>query len=381
LKYVSLFSGIEAASVAFSELDFQPVAFCELDRFCDKVLKKHYPNVPNLGDITKVDWSEFADESIFLIIGGSPCQSFSIAGNRESLNGESRLMFEYIRAIREIKPKWFIWENVPGALSAKGLQGESGGAFKCFLRELSELGYGMSWRVLDAQFFGVAQRRRRVFVVGCSDGRVADTAKVLFEPESMCWDSKSSKEKRESITRRYKKGTRKSSTLKLRHTGTDNHGGGEGPMVTNDLSCTLSTHQDQVIFCCVNDTANMAIDENMYGTLLRRGETPSVITKCIQSNIINRQPQNGSNGTGVISELSYTLTTVEPHAVVSEYSRPRRLTPIECERLQGFPDDYTKLDDKTPDSRRYKALGNSFAVPVVKWIGERILLVERESSE
>lgn len=149
MRYISLFSGIEAASCAWDGLSWEPVAFSEVDPFACAVLAHHYPDVPNLGDITRIDWKPYAG-TIDLVVGGSPCQSFSIAGGRESLDGESRLMFEYVRAVREIRPRWLVWENVPGALSAKGLQGEKGGAFGCLLRELDDLGYGLAWRVLDA---------------------------------------------------------------------------------------------------------------------------------------------------------------------------------------------------------------------------------------
>lgn len=128
MRYVSLFSGIEAATCAWEPLGWEPVAFSEIEPFPCAVLQHHYPEVPNLGDVTKIDWSDFLgrNERPDLLVGGSPCQSFSIAGGRESLEGESRLMFEYIRAAAELRPRWLVWENVPGALSAKGLQGEGG---------------------------------------------------------------------------------------------------------------------------------------------------------------------------------------------------------------------------------------------------------------
>lgn len=129
------------------------------------------------------------------------CQSFSIAGTRAGLNGASGLMWEYVRAVRELRPRWFLWENVPGALSSA--HGED---FRCLLTSMDELGYGLSWRVLDAQFFGVAQRRRRVFLVGhLGDER---SGEVLFEPESLRWDTPSSREKREALTRGIESGTR-----------------------------------------------------------------------------------------------------------------------------------------------------------------------------
>lgn len=146
--------------MAAEGLGWEPVCFAEIDPFPSAVLAYHYPNVPNLGDITKVDWRPYRGKCD-LIVGGSPCQSFSIAGKRDGLNGASGLMWEYVRAIREICPQWIVWENVPGALSSSG-----GDDFKCLLSALDELGYGLAWRILDAQFFGVPQRRRRVFLVG-----------------------------------------------------------------------------------------------------------------------------------------------------------------------------------------------------------------------
>lgn len=161
LKYISLFSGIEAASVAWEPLGWEPIAFSEIEPFPCELLQQRFPNVPNLGDITQIDWSSYRG-AIDIIVGGSPCQSFSIAGNRTGLKGESGLMFEYIRAVREVLPRYFVWENVPGALSS-----EKGAAFGQLLREMDVIGYGLAWRVLDAQFFGVPQRRRRVFLIGC----------------------------------------------------------------------------------------------------------------------------------------------------------------------------------------------------------------------
>lgn len=201
LRYVSLFSGIEAASVAAEPLGWEPVCFCEIDAFPSAVLAHHYPDVPNLGDITKVDWKEVMREHgpVDVVVGGSPCQSFSLAGKREGLAGASGLMFEYIRAVSEIMPKFWVWENVPGALSSSG-----GADFECFLREMAGIRgaggerYGIGWRVLDAQFFRVAQRRRRLFAIGVL-GDLAGPCEILFESEGLRWDSLSSKEKRKAL--------------------------------------------------------------------------------------------------------------------------------------------------------------------------------------
>lgn len=197
MRYISIFSGIEAATVAWEPLGWEPVAFCEIDAFPSAVLANRFPNVPNLGDICKVDWREVIDGygSVDVVIGGSPCQSFSTAGKRESLDGESRLMFEYIRAVYGIRPRWLIWENVPGVFSVKD------DAFGQLLHELENLGYGLAWRVLDAQFFGVAQRRRRVFLIGHAGGMVGAAAAVLFERESVSGNTQSSRAKRESLAR------------------------------------------------------------------------------------------------------------------------------------------------------------------------------------
>ncbi|WP_137658280.1 DNA cytosine methyltransferase, partial [Bifidobacterium moukalabense] len=195
MKYISLFSGIEAASVAWAPLGWEPVAFAEIEPFPKAVLKHHYPNVPDLGDMTKVDWSKY-HHAADVVVGGSPCQAFSVAGLRKALaDPRGQLMLEYLRACAEIDPEWIVWENVPGVLSA-----EHGRAFQSLLEAVAELwpDGGAAWRVLDAQFYGVAQRRERVFlVVNTRDWRRA--APVLFERESLCWDHSSSREKRKSL--------------------------------------------------------------------------------------------------------------------------------------------------------------------------------------
>ena len=194
-RYVSIFSGVEAATLAWEPLGWEPVAFSEIEPFPCAVLAERWPDIPNLGDITKIDWKEEIDGAIDLVVGGSPCQSFSVAGKREGLKGASGLMFEYIRCVQELRPRWFLWENVPGALTS-----EDGGAFGQLLREMDELGYSLAWRVLDAQFFGVAQRRRRLFLVGHLGAE--SPAEVLFEPDCLSRNPQSSREKREELARR-----------------------------------------------------------------------------------------------------------------------------------------------------------------------------------
>ena len=483
MRYLSLFSGIEAASVAWEPLGWEPVAFCEIDAFPSAVLARRWPHVPNLGDITKVDWSEYArgKRKPDVVVGGSPCQSFSVAGNREGLSGESGLMFEYIRAVRGIMPRCFVWENVPGAFTS-----ENGEAFRQLLSEMDALGYGLAWRVLDAQFFGVAQRRERVFLVGClGDPRRA--ARILFERESLRWDTPSSKDKRQELAARPGRrpageggaaagfcagnsakastigyAVELSPTLRAGESGTNMtptvltpktlqvrcgcEGGGKGALVQDDMSATLSTSQTQTLFApayavrTANTGANGTgvSEENAHALDTARPEAVAVPTYCLQGNMIGRSDVAGPQGMGVNDDVAFTLTTNDLHAVAApvclgfsawacklaaaEEVAPtltvgragdascataydvRRLMPVECERLQGFPDGHTDLTgadpdalfermaredmndserkklarnlrkwcEECPDTPRYKACGNSMAVPVMRWIGERI---------
>ena len=178
MKYLSVCAGIEAASVAWHHMGWEPVAFSEIEKFPSAVLAHHYPNVPNWGDMTK--FKEWPDANIDVLVGGTPCQSFSVAGLRKGLDDpRGNLMLTYLAIAQRYRPKWLVWENVPGVLSSEG-----GRDFAALLRGLDELGYGWAYRVLDAQYFGVAQRRRRVFVVGHL-GDWQRAAAVLFERHSL----------------------------------------------------------------------------------------------------------------------------------------------------------------------------------------------------
>ena len=183
IRYVSMFSGIEAATVAWHELGWNAVAFSDFDKFPKEVLAHHYPDVPDLGDVTKVDWNEYEGKAD-LVVGGSPCQSFSVAGKRLGMDDpRGNLALHFLGAVKAIKPTWFIFENVPGLLSSDG-----GRDFEAFLGEVAKCGYGFAYRVLDSQYFGVPQRRRRLFVVGHSDGDWRSAFSVLFERESLFGD-------------------------------------------------------------------------------------------------------------------------------------------------------------------------------------------------
>ena len=194
MKYLSVCSGVEAATVAWHDLGWKPVAFSEIEPFPSAVLAHRFPTVPNVGDMTKYkEWN--LNESIDLLVGGTPCQSFSVAGLRKGLEDpRGNLMLTYVGILDKFRPKWCVWENVPGVLSSNG-----GRDFGSFLGALVELGYGFAYRVLDAQHFGVPQRRRRVFVVGCL-GDWTSASKVLFESESLLGNSKKGGSKKQNAT-------------------------------------------------------------------------------------------------------------------------------------------------------------------------------------
>lgn len=427
MRYVSVFSGVEAATLAWDQLGWEPVAFSEIDPFPSAVLAERFPDIPNLGDITQIDWSEIGP--VGLVVGGSPCQSFSVAGKREGLAGASGLMFEYIRCVRELRPRWFVWENVPGALSSEG-----GAAFGQLLTEMDDLGYGIAWRVLDAQFFGVAQRRRRVFLVGSlGDGGAERACEVLFEPESLRWDPPSSREKRKALAARAEDDPGNASGCL---TPWDN----QSKRIFSPDSCgpTLNsgTHEGQniqpIVFCagfkyhqgagagniryipeqsptltadwhnpavlCMTDTQpNTMVAEDLCGTLSchSKKDTPVVCvtdervgwTSEIEGPVAFAQNTRDEvryvNGDGAISGALAANPGMKQTSYVKEGSVVRRLTPRECERLQGMPDDWTRIPyrgksaDDCPDGPRYKAIGNSMAVPVMRWIGERIAMVDK----
>ena len=369
MKYVSLFSGIEAATVAWEPLGWEPVCFAEFDEFPSAVLAERYPEVQNVGDVTKMNWKKYRNE-VDLVVGGSPCQSFSIAGKREGLQGESGLMFEYIRAVREIRPRWFLWENVPGALSS-----ENGEAFRQLLSEMDKLGYGLAWRVLDAQFFGVAQRRRRLFLVGHLGAE--PPAEVLFEPDCLSRNPKSSREKRKELTGQAVRSASR-------------------PGFKYDAAPRASVGKN--IFCMTGTQAHCHISDEIAGCLtahMGKDDAPVVVDGSISENADNvpfgfaqntrdeiRIVGDGTIGGALAANPGMKRTAFVCTGDYASAPRVRRLTPLECERLQGFPDNHTRISwkgktaEECPDGPRYKAIGNSMAVPVMRFIGERIAMAE-----
>jgi DNA (cytosine-5)-methyltransferase 1 len=325
--YGSVCSGIEAASCAWHPLGWSPSFFSEIDAFPRAVLAHRFPEVPLHGDFTTIQAGDY--RPIDLLVGGTPCQSFSIAGLRGGLDDDrGNLALEYLRLADRLRPRWLVWENVPGVLSSNG-----GRDFGSILGGLVELGYGFAYRVLDAQFFGVAQRRRRVFVVGhLGDWRPA--AAVLLEPQGLRGDPPPS--------RAAGQGASASAFL----------GSLDGEFnPTGDLSGPITTGAAHT-----NRSSVVAFDAV--------------------------QITSATNKTRVSPELPASTLSKESRMHVATALQVRRLTPTECERLQGFPDGWTAIPYRgkpAADGPRYKALGNSMAVPVMAWIGRRIDAFERAS--
>ena len=366
MNYLSVCSGIEAATVAWHHMGWKPVGFSEIEKFPSQVLAHHYPQVTNFGDMTKYkEWK--LDDSIGLLVGGTPCQSFSVAGLRKGLDDpRGNLALTYVGILDKFRPKWCIWENVPGVLSSGG-----GRDFGAFLGALGELGYGWAYRVLDAQNFGVAQRRRRVFVVGCLGGWES-AAKVLFESESLSRNTKPSRKTKESIAGyvessfgQYREdviaGTTKASGGVL--------GGG------SETFLAIPIHAQATQYSGGGDNRNN--DGKGNGLGIGKPGDPMNTLDTSSRHAVAFDAYNSS----VTGNVTKTLDTgSDYHHVPNVYSSTmavRRLTEVECERLQGFPDNYTNIKENCPSGARYKALGNSMAVPVMRWIGERINNYER----
>ena len=498
MRYGSVCSGIEAATVAWDSLGWTPQWFSEIEPFPSAVLAHHYPNVPNFGDMTKFkEWKLDDSTAIDVLVGGTPCQSFSVAGLRKGLEDpRGNLMLTYLAIANKYRPKWLVWENVPGVLSSNG-----GQDFASFLRGLGELGYGFAYRVLDAQYFGVAQRRRRVFVVGClGDWRSA--AAVLFERHSLSGHPAPSREKRQevakcitrgiaqrfdsetetmipvyggsdpecadTVTSKWAKGSGGPSGSECglfvaqpipihdqatRHLGKhgnkqDGKGNGLGIGQPGDPMNTLTKGDRHAVAQPIPlDLRNAGRDPEKHDEINRQGvgvgepgdpahtlttacvhgvaqpipygigelpdtahclrsgaskadkhESTTYVAQPIACEVADTLSVGANQTTGFIGDVVaqpigfeanmsqhqpstggvYQTLTRRTHAsvLIPPSMAVRRLTPVECERLQGFPDGYTNIPwrkkEESPDGPRYKALGNSMAVPVMHWIGKRI---------
>ena len=528
MRYGSVCSGIEAATAAWHHMGWEAAFFSEIEKFPCAVLEHRYPDVPLHGDFTTIKENEYG--KIDLLVGGTPCQSFSVAGLRGGLDDDrGNLALEFCRLAQREQPRWIVWENVPGVLSSSG-----GRDFGSILGALEDLGYGLAYRVLDAQYFGVAQRRRRVFVVGyLGDWRPA--AAVLFERHSMSGHPAPSREKRQEAARAAATGVGGSGgdggvrpdldTFECGGIGSYSASDNSSPLLRTGAD--LGPGCEALIASTFNEDgtartltarydSSPCVDRgpDVVGTLRakRPGEggiqgdfdhivpvvSPALNTQSgshhapdtkayvatypINSMNAFRSPDAAPStglGVGHDGEAMYTLTKGDHHAVAAttqvigfdgynndvtgdvtktidtgadyhhvpiafssnmsvpdcqtdgttptlklgghgggnppavafqptadcltaaygtkwngnasatngslfaqQQSTVRRLTPTECERLQGFPDNFTAIPwrkkgaEDCPDGPRYKALGNSMAVPVMRWIGERINLID-----
>jgi DNA (cytosine-5)-methyltransferase 1 len=379
MRFLSVCSGIEAASVAWNPLGWKAVAFSEIEPFPCAVLAHHYPDTPNWGDMTK--YQEWPDATVDLLCGGTPCQSFSNAGLRAGLDDpRGQLMLTFGAIAAKYRPRWLVWENVPGVLSSSG-----GRDFGSFLGMLGQLGYGFAYRVLDAQYVrvdgygrAVPQRRNRVFVVGClGDWRRA--AAVLLERESLRGD----------LAPRREAGARVAATL-TRGADSSGKGGYAGRRQEDDYNIVagaLSSSQGGaddnsaqahhlVAFGGGNTTGAIDVATCLTHHGMRQDfDSETFIAHAFdarQSDVIQYGDMTGPLDT----DGSSIAVAVGPWV--------RRLMPIECERLQGFPDDYTRVPFRgkpAADGPRYKAIGNSWSANCPRWIGRRIAIVDRIAAQ
>lgn len=408
MRFLSLFSGIEACSVAWHKLGWECVGFSEIEPFPCAILAYHYPDVPNLGDVTKITEEQIKVlGQIDLVVFGSPCTDLSMAGKRQGLKGQaSGLFYDAIRVIEWARKhngcRFALWENVPGAFSSN-----KGGDFTEVVRLLSgckdidtpKNGWGNTgfalgenglteWRVLDAQYFGLAQRRKRVFAI-TDFGNWFDRPPILFERESQSRTvAKGGKTSTQKDIPNAQRNFTKVDSSKLglsvycfetrydKNPIRECHG-----FVAPTLTAAMGTGGGNVPFTAYAFTPKgLSVKEQVekVPTLTATDYKDPACVFTIAGNVIGRDNKHGGNHLGLSDgQTSYTLTTADRHAVAYPVM-VRRLTPIECERLMGFPDNYTQIPyrgktaEKCPNSPRYKALGNSMATNVMLWIGKQI---------
>ncbi len=456
LTYGSVCSGIEAASVAWEPIGMKPLWFSEIEPFPSAVLAAHWPQVDNLGDMTKLAAAVRAGDvpAPDLLVGGTPCQAFSVAGLRGGLSDErGQLTLSYVELADSIdekreqngeQPAIIVWENVPGVLSSKD------NAFGCFLAGLAgeseelkptgekwtNVGYvsgpkrTIAWRILDAQYFGVAQRRRRVFVVASARTDICP-AEILFEYDSMHGDITPCGETGQTVAALTKNGVgatgaddnqaqaghliafgggNTSGEIKVATTCTA-HGarldfdtdtfavhGTQDPDVNHELAHTLGRNHGQENACisfAENSQGEIRLqggDGQIVGPLSTGGGKPRQGYPAVV--LFQERGRDDGRNLEIGGELAYALTSPagggrgqERNIADFNTMTVRRLTPVECERLQGFPDNHTKISWRgkdaadCPDGPRYRAIGNSMAVPVMRWIGERILAALPETQD
>jgi len=423
MKIASLFDGIGGALLCAERCGVEAVWSSEIEPFPQKVTQHHFPTVKHLGDITKINGAEV--EPVDIIVGGSPCQDLSVAGKRAGMKHtefgdeettRSGLFMEQIRIVKEmrnasnggetVKPRFMVWENVPGAFSSN--KGED---FRIVLEETARIkdktvsiprpnggkwsnagvivgdGFSIAWRTVDAQFWGVPQRRRRIYLVADFGGQSAP--EILFEREGVRGNSA------ESGTER--KGIADDAERSVRSAGSDVKCYGISSYMSNSM---LSDNPHSGVY---EASTSRTLDLNGGTPACNRGGIAIVqvyenhgqdsrITGPLEvSPTVSRKYGTGGNNVPLVTtyqDIIGALCASDRKGIGNQYvsdakcvvclNRVRRLTPLECERLQGFPDDWTKIPwrgasaENCPDGPRYKACGNSMAVPVMRWIGERI---------
>lgn len=296
LKAASFFTGAGGFDLGFEQAGIEIAFQCEIDKFANQLLNDKYPNIPKANDISTLHPTAIPEADIYF--GGFPCQDASAAGNRKGLAGDKTgLFFQFTRLVKANRPQWVVLENVVGLLHSGGRND-----FKLVIETLAQCGYLCSWRVLDAQYFGVPQRRRRVFIVGCL-GDWRSPFQVLFEPK-----------------------------LEAKNAG-------QSGKVRADINNKIGDRP-------------IAVETQFLSTKNRKLNYQEVV------------------GTLCASEKGY--------AVLQQGSNLRYTTPLECERLMGFPDRWT---GEFSDTQRYKMIGNAVAVPVAKFLGERIVQVNSRLAE
>ena len=402
MRYLSLFSGIEAVSVAWKPLGWECVGVSEILPYQSSVLKHHYPDVPNLGDVTKITEDDLINlGKIDVVVFGSPCQDMSISGKRAGLNAikedenhSSILFFEGVRVFRLAQKhcgaRFMLWENVAGALSS-----QEGKDFGTILETLVGVEFGdgglvwgnegvvcgrdslCEWAVLDAQWFGVPQRRRRVFAL-LDTGDWRSRKPILLEALNL----------RKVAKQNENKGQKNPTTIRggvdqdcKRAIGYEQHMMDfriKAVDVFPTVTARWGTGGNNIPFVQTFDRQGiLQYGSNTVASTISARDWKSatdLVAYSIVENVIDREHHNGGNGIGINKEVSFTLNATGVHAVSYGY-KVRRLTPIECERLQGFPDNWTNIGNPSI-AKRYNALGRSMAVPVMQWIGKRIQMVE-----
>lgn len=379
MRYLSVCSGIEAASVAWHSMGWEPVAFSEIDPFASAVLAARFPDVPNLGTMENYREWNIEQGAIDVLVGGTPCQSFSVAGLRRGLDDpRGNLALVYLGLVDRFRPRYIVWENVPGVLSSSG-----GRDFGAFIGALAQLGYGFAWRVLDAQWCrvdshprAVPQRRRRVFVVGCAGGDWRRAASVLLEPEGVAGDPPTRRTSREGTPRSPAAGARDGNIADVSPTvaakWSKGTGGPSGDEVQNLVPDVEPTPFDTTQITHPANRSQPQPGDPCHP--LARGAHAHAVA--FQWPVDVADPITANKGATYSHEGSHNFRM---HNVVPATMAVRRLTPRECERLQGFHDDWTAITYRgkpAPDGPRYKALGNSMATNVMRWIGLRIQQAE-----